>query len=207
MQSAVHQYYRSAFCKWGCRLATSATPLLRCLPKMTSAAKQLLHRVRHQRQGVQLCCSTAGGLVARGGAAEATDVHPRQRVHRRKGRALSGGRAHTHRHAQASPRPLHTFHSGDQAISPFVAQMQMHSDAVQGLQVQMARFYSCTFACRCVPPAIPGIMFLSGGQSEEEATVNLNELNKLAGPSKPWALSFSYGRALQVSSRISRSYA
>lgn len=52
---------------------------------------------------------------------------------------------------------------------------------------------------RCVPPAVPGIMFLSGGQSEEEATVNLNELNRLAGPSKPWALSFSYGRALQAS--------
>ena len=41
-------------------------------------------------------------------------------------------------------------------------------------------------------------MFLSGGQSEEEATVNLNEINKLAGPNRPWALSFSYGRALQV---------
>jgi fructose-bisphosphate aldolase, class I len=56
-----------------------------------------------------------------------------------------------------------------------------------------------TNTCRCVPPSIPGIMFLSGGQSEEEATVNLNELNRLAGTSKPWALSFSYGRALQVS--------
>jgi fructose-bisphosphate aldolase, class I len=56
--------------------------------------------------------------------------------------------------------------------------------------------------CRCVPPAIPGIMFLSGGQSEEEATVNLNELNRLAGPSKPWSMSFSYGRALQVCSWI-----
>ena len=41
-------------------------------------------------------------------------------------------------------------------------------------------------------------MFLSGGQSEEEATVNLNELNRLGGPAQPWALSFSFGRALQV---------
>lgn len=57
----------------------------------------------------------------------------------------------------------------------------------------------CRCACRCVPPAVAGIMFLSGGQSEEEATVNLNDLNRLAGPAKPWALSFSYGRALQVS--------
>lgn len=50
---------------------------------------------------------------------------------------------------------------------------------------------------RTVPPAVPGINFLSGGQSEEEATINLNEMNKLGG--NPWALSFSYGRALQAS--------
>merc|ERR1712050_721727 len=50
---------------------------------------------------------------------------------------------------------------------------------------------------RTVPPAVPGINFLSGGQSEEEATRNLNEMNKLGG--NPWALSFSYGRALQAS--------
>ena len=47
-----------------------------------------------------------------------------------------------------------------------------------------------------VPPAIPGINFLSGGMSEEDATVALNEINKLDG-AKPWTLSFSYGRALQ----------
>lgn len=51
---------------------------------------------------------------------------------------------------------------------------------------------------RTVPPAVPGITFLSGGMSEEEATVVLNEMNKLDGP-KPWALTFSYGRALQQS--------
>jgi len=48
-----------------------------------------------------------------------------------------------------------------------------------------------------VPAAIPGIAFLSGGQNETEATVNLNEMNK-KGP-HPWELSFSYGRALQES--------
>jgi fructose-bisphosphate aldolase, class I len=47
-----------------------------------------------------------------------------------------------------------------------------------------------------VPAAIPGIVFLSGGQSEVQATENLNAINKLSGP---WALSFSYGRALQAS--------
>lgn len=49
-----------------------------------------------------------------------------------------------------------------------------------------------------VPPAVPGIVFLSGGMSEEEATVNLNSLNRVQG-AKPWALSFSFGRALQAS--------
>jgi fructose-bisphosphate aldolase, class I len=47
-----------------------------------------------------------------------------------------------------------------------------------------------------VPAAVPGIVFLSGGQSDEDATVHLNEMNK-RGP-HPWQLSFSYGRALQA---------
>ena len=49
-----------------------------------------------------------------------------------------------------------------------------------------------------VPSEIPGIVFLSGGQGDEEATAHLNEMNKL-GPN-PWELSFSYGRALQAPS-------
>lgn len=54
---------------------------------------------------------------------------------------------------------------------------------------------------RVVPAAIPGIMFLSGGQTEEEATLNLDALNRLANSSGrvPWAMSFSFGRALQAS--------
>jgi fructose-bisphosphate aldolase class I len=51
---------------------------------------------------------------------------------------------------------------------------------------------------RTVPAAVPAIVFLSGGQSEEEASVNLNAMNKLTGK-KPWTLTFSYGRALQQS--------
>lgn len=50
---------------------------------------------------------------------------------------------------------------------------------------------------RYVPSAVPGIAFLSGGQSEKEATAHLNAMNAL-GP-QPWELSFSYGRALQAS--------
>jgi fructose-bisphosphate aldolase class I len=49
-----------------------------------------------------------------------------------------------------------------------------------------------------VPAAIPGIVFLSGGQSDEEATANLNAMNAEFAGSLPWALSFSYGRALQA---------
>jgi fructose-bisphosphate aldolase class I len=49
----------------------------------------------------------------------------------------------------------------------------------------------------CVPAAVPGIAFLSGGQSDEDATAHLDAMNRL-GP-LPWPLSFSYGRALQHS--------
>jgi len=49
---------------------------------------------------------------------------------------------------------------------------------------------------RCVPTAVPGIAFLSGGQSDEDATAHLSLMNQL-GP-LPWKLSFSYGRALQA---------
>jgi fructose-bisphosphate aldolase class I len=49
---------------------------------------------------------------------------------------------------------------------------------------------------RCVPAAVPGIAFLSGGQSDEDATAHLHHMNAL-GP-LPWRLTFSYGRALQA---------
>jgi fructose-bisphosphate aldolase class I len=48
----------------------------------------------------------------------------------------------------------------------------------------------------CVPAAVPGIAFLSGGQSDEEATAHLDALNRTGG--LPWRLTFSYGRALQA---------
>ncbi|XP_046891832.1 fructose-bisphosphate aldolase C-A [Hypomesus transpacificus] len=51
---------------------------------------------------------------------------------------------------------------------------------------------------RTVPPAVTGVTFLSGGQSEEEASVHLNAINNCPLV-KPWALTFSYGRALQAS--------
>jgi fructose-bisphosphate aldolase class I len=48
----------------------------------------------------------------------------------------------------------------------------------------------------CVPAAVPGIAFLSGGQSDEEATAHLDAMNRIGG--LPWRLTFSYGRALQA---------
>lgn len=54
-----------------------------------------------------------------------------------------------------------------------------------------------TALSRTVVPALVGVVFLSGGQSEEEASQNLNAMNKLDGVRRPWFLSFSYGRALQ----------
>lgn len=50
---------------------------------------------------------------------------------------------------------------------------------------------------RTLPAAVPGVTFLSGGQTEEEATMNLNAMNTL--PGRPWSLTFSFGRALQAS--------
>jgi fructose-bisphosphate aldolase class I len=57
---------------------------------------------------------------------------------------------------------------------------------------------TATLRClrRHVPAAVPGIVFLSGGQSDVLATSHLNAINKLDLP-KPWKISFSYGRALQ----------
>jgi fructose-bisphosphate aldolase, class I len=48
----------------------------------------------------------------------------------------------------------------------------------------------------CVPPAVPGIAFLSGGQSDEDATAHLDAINKIGD--LPWRVTFSYGRALQA---------
>jgi fructose-bisphosphate aldolase class I len=66
-------------------------------------------------------------------------------------------------------------------------------------QAGIAEVADATLRClrRTVPAAVPGIVFLSGGQSDELATAHLNAINASAGRA-PWALSFSYGRALQA---------
>ncbi len=47
-----------------------------------------------------------------------------------------------------------------------------------------------------MPAAVPGIAYLSGGQTDEEATAHLNAMNRIGG--FPWKMTFSYGRALQA---------
>ena len=66
--------------------------------------------------------------------------------------------------------------------------------------VQEVADKTVTILKRCVPPAVPGIAFLSGGQSDEEATAHLNAMN--AGHDLPWPLTFSYGRALQHAPQV-----
>merc|ERR1712183_217051 len=72
------------------------------------------------------------------------------------------------------------------------------SAAVKASPAEVAKATVTAFS-RTIPPAVPGIVFLSGGQSEEEASQNLNAINQFDGAPKPWRLSFSFGRALQAS--------
>lgn len=67
-----------------------------------------------------------------------------------------------------------------------------------GKQASVEEVAEKTIACfkRTVPASIPGIVFLSGGQSDEDATAHLNAMNAIGG--FPWKMSFSYGRALQA---------
>ncbi len=65
--------------------------------------------------------------------------------------------------------------------------------SVQATSQEIAQATVQTFL-EIVPKEVPGIVFLSGGQTPDEATENLAEINKVGGP---WQLSYSYGRALQ----------
>ena len=66
-------------------------------------------------------------------------------------------------------------------------------------QASVDEVANATLECfmRTVPVAVPGIAFLSGGQSDKHATAHLNKMNQLLSNNKPWNLTFSYGRALQ----------
>jgi fructose-bisphosphate aldolase class I len=72
------------------------------------------------------------------------------------------------------------------------------NDSPHKASVDQVAEYTLKALQRTVPPAVPIIAFLSGGQTEEEAAEHLNRINTLPGP-RPWSVSFSYGRALQQS--------
>jgi fructose-bisphosphate aldolase class I len=65
-------------------------------------------------------------------------------------------------------------------------------------QASVQEVAEATVRClkRVVPSAVPGIVFLSGGQTDQQATEHLNAMNQIED--LPWQLSFSYGRALQA---------
>ncbi len=71
------------------------------------------------------------------------------------------------------------------------------TDCAEQADVEEVAARSVQCLQRCVPAAMPGIVFLSGGQNDEVATRHLDAMNKLLAV-KPWKLSFSYGRALQA---------
>jgi fructose-bisphosphate aldolase, class I len=73
------------------------------------------------------------------------------------------------------------------------------SESTNKVSAEEIAFKTVRTLMRTIPASLPGVVFLSGGQSEEEASENLNAMNKLTEFKKPWNLSFSYGRALQHS--------
>jgi fructose-bisphosphate aldolase class I len=81
-------------------------------------------------------------------------------------------------------------------LKPAMVMAGAHCDRPSAVEDVAAATLRCL--SRHVPAAVPGIVFLSGGQTERMASVHLNAINRLPGP-KPWKLSFSYGRALQDS--------
>lgn len=73
------------------------------------------------------------------------------------------------------------------------------SDNQEKVTAQQIAWFTVRTLSRSIVPALPGVVFLSGGQSEEDASLNLNEMNKITQIQRPWNLTFSYGRALQSS--------
>ncbi len=101
----------------------------------------------------------------------------------------------------------------EQTLTSLFEQLQLHRVSLEGTLLKTNMVLSgkdasdragveevarLTIDClkATVPPDIPGVVFLSGGQSDEESTAHLNAMNQIGG--FPWELSFSYGRALQA---------
>ncbi|KAI8872967.1 fructose-bisphosphate aldolase [Ramicandelaber brevisporus] len=78
------------------------------------------------------------------------------------------------------------------------AEVLKNNGVIVGIKVDLGTVTLSGTNGETTTQAVPGITFLSGGQSEVEATEHLNEMNKITDVVKPWSLSFSYGRALQA---------
>lgn len=93
---------------------------------------------------------------------------------------------------------FHALHQHDVAFEHMLLKPSMVTPGKDSEKASPERVAELTLKVlrRTVPAAVPSINFLSGGQSSEEATANLNALNQIRGNS-PWQLSFSYARALQ----------
>jgi len=89
------------------------------------------------------------------------------------------------------------FYAGVELEGTILKPNMVISGTTNGKRAGVEEVAEKTIRClkNCVPAAVPGICFLSGGQSDEEATAHLSAMN--AGFDMPWGLSFSYGRALQ----------
>jgi fructose-bisphosphate aldolase class I len=116
---------------------------------------------------------------------------------------LMDGEHTIERSFEVSSRTLHAVFTElrDQRVEPEAMLLKPNmvlSGYDSGAQASHEEVAESTVKClkRHVPAAVPGIVFLSGGQTDEDATANLNAMNAI-GP-HPWELSFSYGRALQA---------
>jgi fructose-bisphosphate aldolase class I len=104
--------------------------------------------------------------------------------------------------AQVTGRVLHAVFTAlfDQRVIPegMLLKPNMVAPGRDGPAASVDKVAAATMQClrRHVPAAVPGIAFLSGGQAVQLATAHLDAINRLPGP-RPWAISFSYGRALQ----------
>ena len=96
----------------------------------------------------------------------------------------------------SSPSSSHFAHSLSLFLSRSLSLALSPLCLSRSLSLKQVADYTLKLLRRRVPPAVPGIMFLSGGQSELEATLNLNAMNQTPNP---WHVSFSYARALQNS--------
>jgi fructose-bisphosphate aldolase class I len=102
-------------------------------------------------------------------------------------------------HEETLAAPFHALHQQDVSLEHVILKASMAvSGKSNARQAPVAEVAERTLRVlkRTVPAALPGVVFLSGGQSDENATAHLDAMNRIGG--LPWPLTFSYSRALQA---------